>query len=72
MAIWKIIIYPFGLALLGFLLVSCAATLTFGSDPREWFDWQNHLASALGAGIGMAGFVGGMYIAMKAVARLVQ
>ncbi len=70
MGIWKIIVYPIGLAFLGCLLFSWAAMLVFGPDPHGWFDWQNRLASALGAGTGMAGYLGGMYIAMKANARL--
>ena len=70
MAVWKIIVYPFGMAFLSFLFVSWAGMLAFGPDPRTWFEWQHQLVSALGAGTGIAGYVGGMYVAMKANARL--
>ena len=48
MSIWKIIVYPFGLAFLGYLFVSWAGMFAFGPDAREWLNWQNQLASALG------------------------
>jgi hypothetical protein len=70
MAVWKIIVYPSGFVLVSLILLSFAGRWAFGPDPSQWLEWQNRLADAVGAAGGLSAFVSGMYVAMKANARL--
>jgi hypothetical protein len=71
MNILKLIVYPFGFAFVGLILMNLTAIAVFGPDAVVWLDWQNRLVGVVGAVGVMAGFVVGVYLAIKANARLI-
>jgi hypothetical protein len=71
MGAWKLVVYPFGLAIAGIAVVDLLGTAMFGADCREWLNWQTQLGSALGTASGFAGAIGGFYMAIRSQARLI-
>jgi len=71
MGAWKLVVYPFGLAVVGMTLVDLIGIALFGANGREWLDWQNQAVSTFGLATGLAGAIGGLYLAIRSHARLV-
>lgn len=71
MGAWKLIVYPFVLAAIGMVIVDLAGIAVFGPNSHDWLDWQNEIVSAIGAVMGLAGFVGGVYLAIRSQAHLI-
>jgi hypothetical protein len=72
MGAWKLVVYPFGLAIIGMMLVDLVGIALFGPNGREWLDWQNQVVSTCGMAAGLAGAVAGLYAAIRAHARLTR
>lgn len=72
MVIWKMIAYPFGLAILGMTLVDLVGVILFGGDCHSWQEWQNQMISTAGIASGLTGAVGGVYLAIRSHARLMH
>lgn len=70
MGAWKLVVYPFGLAIAGVLLVDVIGILAFGADSRVWLEWQNKAVTAVGVGAGVIGAMVGVYVAIRSHARL--
>ena len=71
MVTWKLVFYPFALSLAGVIVADLIGIAIFGPDGREWFDWQYQIVSVFGIVCGAAGFICGLYAALRAHARLV-
>lgn len=71
MGTWRLAAYPFALSLAGVLFAELTGIAMFGPDGREWLNWQNQLVGVFGIFCGAAGFIGGLYAAFRAPARLV-
>lgn len=70
MGAWKLVIYPVGLAIAGMALIDLIGILAFGTNSQDWLDWQNNVVSAAGVATGLAGVMVGLYLAIRAHARL--
>lgn len=70
MGAWKLMVYPAGLAIVGMLLIDLIGILAFGANSQEWLDWQNRAVSAGGVATGLGGAMFGLYLAIRAHARL--
>lgn len=71
MGAWKLVVYPLGLAVVGMMLIDLIGIALLGADIGEWLDWQNQAVSTFGAVAGLAGAIGGLYLAFRSHARLV-
>ncbi len=71
MGTWKLIVYPFGMAIAGMALVDLIGIALFGVNGCAWLDWQNQGISAFGTAAGIAGMITGVYLAVRAHAHLV-
>ena len=63
MATLKMIVYPFGAAILGMILAVLVGMAVFG--VTEWHEWQNQIVSVLGTIAGFSGAVTGLYWAIR-------
>lgn len=70
MGAWKLALYPFGLAIAGIVLIDLVGILAFGADSQNWIEWQYRTVSAVGVGVGVVGAMVGLYLAIRAHARL--
>lgn len=70
MGAWKLVVYPFGLAIAGVVLADVLGILVFGTDSRAWLEWQNRAVSAVGVGTGLIGAMVGLFLAIRSHARL--
>lgn len=70
MGAWKLVIYPVGLAIVGMVLIDMIGIFAFGANSRDWLDWQNRAVSGAGVVTGLVGVMFGLYLAIRAHARL--
>ena len=59
----KMIVYPFGAAIVGMTLATLVGMAVFG--VTEWQEWQNRLMSVFGTMAGLTGAVTGLYLAVR-------
>jgi hypothetical protein len=70
MGAWKLVAYPAGLAIVGMVLIDLIGILAFGANSQDWLEWQNRAVSAGGVVTGLGGVMFGLYLAIRAHARL--
>ena len=63
MATLKMIVYPFGAAILGMILAVLVGMSVFG--VTEWHEVQNRIVGALGTIAGLTGAITGLYWAIR-------
>jgi hypothetical protein len=66
MGTFKMIVYPFGLAIASLVMVVMFGMALFGVQSADWADWQNDLVSSIGTVAGLAGAVVGLWLAIRA------
>ena len=72
MGTFKMIVYPFGLAIAGLMISVLVGMALFGVQSAEWADWQNELVGNVGTVIGLGGAVFGLWLAIRSEQRLVR
>ena len=68
----KMIVYPFGAAVAGLLIVALVGMAAFGVNCVEWQEWQNRMVSVFGTTAGFVGAVTGLYLAIRSDQRPVR
>jgi hypothetical protein len=69
MGVFKMILYPFGVAFASLGVVMLLATAGFGTQPEFWAPWQNDLVSTVGTAAGLLGMLVGSWLAVRAEQR---
>jgi hypothetical protein len=72
MGTFKMIVYPFGLAIFSLVIVVLFGMALFGVQSAGWDDWQNELVSSIGTVAGLAGAVVGLWLAIRSERRAIQ
>ena len=72
MGVFKVILYPFGLAFAALCLVMLLGMAAFGTEPKLWAEWQNQLVSSVGTVAGVAGTLIGTWLAIRADRRAIN
>lgn len=67
---WKLVLYPFGLAIVGMVLIDLIGILAFGANSQDWLEWQSKAVSGVAVATGLVGVMVGLYLAIRAQARL--
>lgn len=70
MGAWKLVLYPFGLAIVGMVLIDLIGILAFGANSQDWLEWQSNAVSGVAVATGLVGVMVGLYLAIRAQARL--
>jgi hypothetical protein len=65
MGTFKMIAYPFGLALIALCVVALLGMALFGGDAADWTEQQQELTSTIGTLAGLAGSVAGLWLAIR-------
>ena len=66
----KMIVYPFGAAVVGMILAALVGMTVFGVN--EWQERQNRLVSVFGTIAGFAGAITGLYLAIRSEERTLR
>jgi len=72
MGTFKMILYPFGLAITAIIFVSLVGMATFGLHSTDWSNWQNVLVSLVGTVAGLAGAAIGLWLAIRDERRTIE
>jgi hypothetical protein len=72
MGVFKMIIYPFGLAFASLGVVMLLGMSSFGTQPKAWEPWQNDLVSTVGTAAGFAGILVGSWLSIRSDQRAVR
>jgi hypothetical protein len=72
MGAFKMIVYPFGLAIASFFIVVLFAMAVLGVQSSDWADWQNELVGTVGTLIAIGGAVVGLWLAIRSEERVVR
>jgi hypothetical protein len=65
METFKMIVYPFGLAIFAVGVVMVFAMVVFGREPADWANWQNQTVSTLGTIVGFGASIAGLWLAIR-------
>ena len=65
MGTFKMIVYPFGLAIIALCVVAFFGMAMFGADAADWTVQQQELTSTIGTLAGLAGAVAGLWLAIR-------
>jgi hypothetical protein len=65
MGTFKMIVYPFGLAITALCIVAFFGMALFGADAADWTQQQQELTSTIGTLAGLAGAVVGLWLAIR-------
>jgi hypothetical protein len=65
MGTFKMIVYPFGLAIAALCIVAFVGMALFGSEAADWTEQQQELTSTVGTLAGLAGAVVGLWLAIR-------
>ncbi|HEY3392623.1 MAG TPA: hypothetical protein VGK58_07940 [Lacipirellulaceae bacterium] len=66
---YKMIVYPFGLAVGSLYMIVLLGMVMFGLNSADWEKWQNELVGTVGAFVGLAGAVVGLWVAIRSEER---
>lgn len=69
MGSFKMIVYPFGLAIAVLAAVTLAGMAVFGIEAAAWDEWQNELVGTVGTAAGLAAAVVGLWLAIRSEGR---
>jgi hypothetical protein len=72
MGTFKMIVYPFGLAIANLMIVVLFGMAVFGVQSADWADWQNELVGTVGTIVGFGGAVFGLWLAIRSEERVVR
>jgi hypothetical protein len=72
MGSFKMIVYPFGLAIAGLVIVVLFGIVAFGVQSANWAEWQNELVGTVGMIVGFGGAVFGLWLAIRSEERVVR
>jgi hypothetical protein len=72
MGVFKMILYPFGLAFASLGVVMLLGMAAFGTQPKVWAPWQNDLVSTAGTAAGLVGMLVGSWLAVCAERRAIR
>jgi hypothetical protein len=72
MGTFKMIVYPFGLAIASLIIVVLFGMAVFGVQSGDWAEWQNELVGTVGTIVGFAGAVFGLWLAFRSEQRVVR
>jgi hypothetical protein len=72
MGTFKMIVYPFGLAIASLMVVVLFGITAFGPHSADWAQWQNELVGTVGTIVGLVGAVFGLWLAIRSEERLVR
>jgi hypothetical protein len=65
MGAYKLIVYPFVLAVAAMAIVTVVAFALFGTQPASWSFWQNEITNAVGSVLGLIGLILGLWLSVR-------
>jgi hypothetical protein len=72
MGSYKMILYPFGLAVGSLVIVALFGMAIYGVHSADWEEWQNELVGTVGTFVGLGGAVIGLWVAIRSEERVVR
>jgi hypothetical protein len=69
MGSYKMIVYPFGLAVGSLYIVVLLGMVIFGMNSTGWEEWQNELVGTVGTLVGLGSAVIGLWLAIRSEER---
>lgn len=69
MGSYKMIVYPFGLAVSSMLIVVLFGMAIYGVQSSNWEEWQNELVGTVGTFVGLGAAVIGLWLAIRSEER---
>jgi hypothetical protein len=72
MGTFKMILYPFGMAILAMVVVTLFGMAVFGPHSTDWMDWQNELVGTMGTVIAFGSAMFGLWLAIRSEQRVAR
>ena len=69
MGSYRMIVYPFGLAVSSLLIVALFAMAIYGVQSTDWEEWQLELVGTVGSFVGLGAAVIGLWLAIRSEER---